>query len=127
MYDAPFFYLVRFWVDPKAEDRVIAWLKGGHMAEVVAIPGYLWANCIKLDEIDSLGWSGYANIYALESRAALEAYMANPIREKFARENAAFAGALRTERSWGATAIALAGASAAPQRRTPARGTPARA
>ncbi len=31
-----FFLVVRFWVAPGAEARVIGWLDGGHMAEVVA-------------------------------------------------------------------------------------------
>jgi hypothetical protein len=29
-----FFLVVRFWVAPEAEARLIGWLDGGHMAEV---------------------------------------------------------------------------------------------
>jgi hypothetical protein len=102
MPDAGYLYIVRYWVAPEAEARLLAWLDGGHTAEVVAQPGFLWARRVRLEEVDSLGWRGFCSIYGLESKAALEAYFVNPIREKFAREGAAFAGAMRAERSWGA-------------------------
>jgi hypothetical protein len=101
MLDAPYHYIVRFWVAPAAEVRLLSWLDGGHTAEVVSQPGFLWARRIRLDETDSLGWRAFTTIYGLESRAALEAYFKNPIREKFAREQAAFADVMRAERSWG--------------------------
>ncbi len=102
MLDAGYFYIVRFWVAPEAEARLLAWLDGGHTAEVVAQPGFLWARRIRLEETDSLGWRAFASIYGLESKAALDAYFKNPVREKFAREQAPFAGVMRAERSWGA-------------------------
>ena len=37
-----FFLVVRFWVAPEAEAQVRAWLEGGHVAEVVSQPGFLW-------------------------------------------------------------------------------------
>lgn len=102
MLDAPCYYIVRFWVAPAAEARLLAWLDGGHTAEVVAQPGFLWARRIRLEETDALGWRAFCSIYGLESKAALDAYFKNPIREKFAREQTAFAGVMRAERSWGA-------------------------
>ncbi len=100
--NAAYFYIVRYWVTPEAEARLLAWLDGGHTAEVVAQPGFLWARRARLEETDSLGWRAFTTLYGLESKAALDAYFANPIREKFAREGAAFADVMRSERSWGA-------------------------
>ncbi len=100
--NAAYFYIVRYWVTPEAEARLLAWLDGGHTAEVVAQPGFLWARRVRLEETDSLGWRAFTTIYGLESKAALDAYFKNPIREKFAREGAAFADVMRSERSWGA-------------------------
>ncbi|HEY7609588.1 MAG TPA: hypothetical protein VIF14_10190 [Alphaproteobacteria bacterium] len=102
MLDAAYHYIVRYWVAPAAEARVLAWLDGGHTAEVAAQPGFLWARRIRLEEVDVLGWRAFTTVYGLESKAALDAYFKNPIREKFAREQAAFADVLRVERSWGA-------------------------
>lgn len=95
-------YIVRYWIAPAAEARVLAWLDGGHTAEMVALPGFLGARRLRLEETDSLGWRAFATIYSLESKAALDAYFKNPIRERFSREAAAFSGVLRSERSWGA-------------------------
>ena len=97
-----YFYIVRIWVAPEAEARLLAWLDGGHTAEVAAQPGFVSAKRLRLAETDSLGWRAFTTIYQLESKAALDAYFKNPIREKFVREQAAFGAALRVERSWGA-------------------------
>lgn len=98
----PYHYLVRYWIAPEAEVRVLAWLDGGHTAEMAALPGFLSARRLRLEETDSLGWRAFCTIYTLESKTALDAYFANPIRERFKREAAAFAGVLRSERMWGA-------------------------
>ncbi|NJM35727.1 MAG: hypothetical protein HC850_14680 [Rhodomicrobium sp.] len=50
----------------------------------------------------SLGNGPSADASGRDEEAALDAYFANPIREKFMREGAAFADAMRSERSWGA-------------------------
>ena len=98
----PVCYFVRFWVDPKIEQQAMAWIgAGGHMAEVCSQPGFLWGRCVRLDEVDSLGWQAYANIYYVESRAALDTYFKSPMQEKFARERAPFAAGMRFERSTG--------------------------
>jgi hypothetical protein len=34
MKDAGYFLVVRFWVSPEAEAKVMRWLDGGHMNEV---------------------------------------------------------------------------------------------
>jgi hypothetical protein len=39
--DAPYFYIVKFWVHPDGHKSVLDWLDRGHMAEVVAQPGFL--------------------------------------------------------------------------------------
>lgn len=99
--DAAYFYIVRYWIAPGAEARVLAYLDGRHTAEMAALPGFRSARRVRFEEVDSLGWCGFATIYALDSKAALDAYFANPIRARFAQEQAAFAGVLRVERSWG--------------------------
>lgn len=100
--NAAYFYVVRYWIAPEAEARVIAWTDGGHMAEVAAHPGFRWARRVRLEEVDSLGWRAFTNFYGLDSKAALDGYFASPIREKIGREQAAFADVMRSERSWGA-------------------------
>jgi hypothetical protein len=96
MKQARFFLIVRFSVEPHAEAQALAWLDGGHIAEVVAQPGFLWSQRIRLDA------GGFMMIYGLESRAAFEAYEANAVlKAKFARERAPFEKYMRIERSTG--------------------------
>jgi antibiotic biosynthesis monooxygenase (ABM) superfamily enzyme len=99
--DAPHVHIVRFWVAPEGEAQVLAWLDGKHAAELVARPDHLWARRIRLAETDSLGWRAHYELYGLESKTALDAYLKDPVRERFAREQIPFAGALRVERSRG--------------------------
>jgi hypothetical protein len=94
-------YVVRYWIAPAAEEKVLAWIDGGHTRDVVNCPGFLWAQRVRLEEVDALGWRAFANIYGLESRAALDAYFKLPIGETFRREAAAFKEVLRSERMWG--------------------------
>ncbi|MGH7003788.1 MAG: DUF4286 family protein [Alphaproteobacteria bacterium] len=100
--EAAYHYVVRYWIAPAAEAHVLAWLDGGHTAEMAALPGFLGARRVRLAETDALGWHAFCTIYALESKAALDAYFKNPIRQRFDREAASFAGVLRAERIWGA-------------------------
>lgn len=102
MPESSYHYIVRYWVAPTAEARVLAWLDGGHTAEMAALPGFLSARRVRLAEVDALGWRAFCTIYAIESKAALDAYFKSPIRDKFGREAAAFADMMRVERSWGA-------------------------
>lgn len=99
--DAPHFHIVRFWVAPEGEAQVLAWLDGKHAGELVARPDHLWAERIRLEETDALGWRAFYAIYGLESKAALDAYLKDPVRERFTREQIPFAGALRVARSRG--------------------------
>ena len=82
---------------------LLAWLDGGHIAEVVSQPGFRWAKRYRLEQDAEDGWHAYAMIYGVDSKTALEAYFVNPIHEKFKRENARFTASLRTDRMWGAT------------------------
>jgi hypothetical protein len=95
-------YIVRYWIAPGAEAEVLAYLDGGHTAEMAALPGFLWARRVRFETVDSLGWRAFATVYGLESDAALDAYFANPVRARFAREQGRFAGVMRVERSRGA-------------------------
>jgi hypothetical protein len=95
-----FFLVVRFWVAPEAEAQVLAWLEGGHVAEVVSQPGFLWCKRITLQPKD--GWPGYSMIYGIASRAAFEAYNGNAkLMAKFAAERAPFADRMRIDRFFG--------------------------
>jgi hypothetical protein len=93
MREAKFFLVVRFSIDPEAEAQVMRWLDGGHVAEVLRQPGFLWCKRIKLDG------GGHMMLYGIESRAAFEAYEANTaLKTKFARERAPFEKHMRIER-----------------------------
>lgn len=104
--DAPYFHILRFWTAPTAEARVLDWLDGKHAGELVARPDHLWAQRIRLAETDSLGWRAFYALYGIEAKAALDAYLEDPVRERFRREQAPFAGAMHVERSRGAAEYA---------------------
>ncbi len=74
----PIVYPVKFWVKPGGQKKVFEWLDGGHLQDVVAQPGFLWASRYKLTEPDKDGWPAYAMIYGVKSWEALRAYLANP-------------------------------------------------
>jgi hypothetical protein len=99
--NAPFVYIVRFWIHPESHDRVMAWLEDGHMAEVVSQPGFLWVRRVRLATSSDDGWSAHMMIYGLASQASLERYFASPFPAKFAAERAPFEHHLRMERDWG--------------------------
>ena len=96
MKEARFFLAVRFVIEPAAEAPVLAWLDGGHVAEVLRQPGFLWCRRIKVDA------GGYLMLYGIESRAAFDKYEANTeLKAKFARERAPFEKHMRIERFTG--------------------------
>ena len=96
-----FFLVVRFWVAPEAEARLIGWLDGGHMAEVAAQPGFLWGKRIQT-ETNSEGWNGYSMIYAIESKKAFERYEKNTsLKAKFAKQRAPFEKHMKIDRFCG--------------------------
>jgi hypothetical protein len=93
MKEAKFFLVVRFSIAPEAVAKVMRWLDGGHVAEVLRTPGFLWCKRIKTDD------GGYVMLYGIESRAAFEAYEANSdLKAKFASERAPFEKHMRIER-----------------------------
>lgn len=93
MKEASFFLVVRFTVEPQAEAQLMQWLDGGHVAEVLRQPGFLWSRRLRL------GAHEFAMLYGIESRAAFEAYEANAaLKAKFARERAPFEKHMRIER-----------------------------
>ena len=99
MNEASFFLVVRFWIAPGGEAQVMKWLEGGHVAEVMRQPGFLWMRRLKMAEKDATGWSAHAMLYAIESRGHYERYMADQaLHDKFARERKPFAAKLRIER-----------------------------
>ena len=95
MKDARYFLAVRFTIDPKAEAQVLRWLDGGHAAEVVRQPGFLWCRRIK-------GNGGFMMLYGIESKAAFDAYENNhSLKKKFADERAPFEKHMKIERFHG--------------------------
>jgi uncharacterized protein DUF4286 len=105
MNEPGFFLLVRFWVAPQAEQTVLRWLDGGHVAELLRRPGFLWCKRIRLTEKSADGWAGYSMIYAIDSKESFDAYEADQaLKQKFARERKPFEAQLRIERVAGQVA-----------------------
>lgn len=102
MIDAPYLYIVKFWVHPDSLETVMNWLDGCHMGEVVAQPGFLFVRRVKLEQNSPDGWSAHMMIYGLESRAALQDYFNSAAPTKFAQERKPFEHHLRMERDFGA-------------------------
>lgn len=108
MKDPGFFLLVRFWIAPGAEARVLGWLEGGHVAEVLSQPGFLWCRRVALSDVDASGWRGYAMVYGIASKRDFDVYSANKaLSAKFAREREPFAKDLKIERLVGEVDFAL--------------------
>lgn len=106
MRDADAIYIVRFWIKPGAEEKVLGWLDNGHIGDVVALPGFLWARRCPLEESSEDGWSAHAMIYGLESMDRLRDYMASDAAKGFAkeREELGIDQLIRTDRSFGPVA-----------------------
>ncbi len=106
--EAPVMYVVRFWVNPAGHREVFEWLDGGHAAEVISQPGFLFFKRIKLDQKGDEGWDSYLMLYGLESRIALDNYFANAaLHVKFNQQRAPFIQHLRMDRAWGDLESAL--------------------
>jgi len=101
--DAPVVFIVRFWIKPGSEDAVLAWLDGGHIAEVVGEPGFLWARRYRLDSESDDGWPAHVMIYGLASPEDLQNYFIGEAPKRFARQRAELGldELLRVERDWG--------------------------
>jgi len=96
MNEANFLLIVRFSIEAGHEAPVLRWLDGGHVAEVLSQPGFLWCRRIKVDN------GGHLMLYGIESRTAFERYEANQdLKAKFARERAPFEKHMRIERITG--------------------------
>ena len=101
--DAPAIYLVRFWVKPGGEQKVIDWLDKTHLADVVSQPGFHWAKRYRLLQDDADGWSAHAMIYGVDSVDALEAYFASDATKRYAQEriDLGINDLLKIDRNWG--------------------------
>lgn len=95
------FYSVKVWVDPERGEDYIAWLTGGHVAEVAGEPGVLWAHLARMDEVAEDGWIGFQAAYGFESRAAFDAYQNGELNKSFAPAWQKYAGLFRIERAIG--------------------------
>ena len=100
--DAPFVYVVQFWLHPDGAAAILHWLDSKHMAEVVAQPGFRSLRRVRFDQDSEDGWHAYMMIYGLDSREALQSYFDSPAPQQYAQERKPFEHHLRTERAWGA-------------------------
>ena len=106
MQEASAISIVRFWIKPGAEEKVLGWLDGGHMQDVVALPGFLWSRRVELEETAEDGWSAHAMVYGLESMDHLRTYMTSDAAKGFAQEriDLGIDPLIRTDRSFGPVA-----------------------
>ena len=100
MNEPGFFLVVRFWVAPQSEPALMRWLDGGHVAEVLRQPGFLWCTRIRLEKAAD-GWSGYAQIYGIASQKDFDAYNSGALMQKFKQERAPFEKDMRIDRFFG--------------------------
>jgi antibiotic biosynthesis monooxygenase (ABM) superfamily enzyme len=98
MIEADVLYVVRFWVEGEATERILNWLRSKHLAEVLAEPGFLSAELCDLQERDDAGWKAYFILYRLSSVETFKAYMKSDAKNRFNREQAEYADILRAER-----------------------------
>src|SRR5437016_14595352 len=103
--------MLRAWARPARGERYFRWLEEKHMAEVARDTGYLVSQRCRLEHGDERGWLGYLLIYGLESREALERYLASPARERFCRELEPLGDVQRAERFYGTVDLRLEAAS----------------
>lgn len=103
MKEAKYFLVVRFAIEPQAEAKVLRWLEGGHVAEVLSQPGFLWCRRVKGAEKGA-----YAMIYGIESRRAFDAYESNKeLKNRFAAERAPFEKHMKIDRFHGEVDFSL--------------------
>lgn len=102
-------YIVQFWTKPDGGEKVIAWLNGMHLGDVVAQPGFIWARMFTMEQTDDDGWPAYMMMYGLESRQALEDYFNSdaPIRYAKERQELGLDELLRVDRYIGTPGIYL--------------------
>ena len=107
MNEAKYFLVVRFWIAPGGTEQVMRWLEGGHLAEVLRQPGFLWVRRLKIAETDATGWAAHAMIYGIRSKDDYDRYMANhALHTRFAKEREPFSTRLRIERFAGEVDLA---------------------
>jgi hypothetical protein len=102
MKEAQYFLAVRFAIEPQAEAQVLRWLDGGHAAEVLKQPGFLWCRRIKGEN------GSYMMLYGIESKAAFLSYENNlSLKKQFADERAPFEKHMKIDRFHGEVALSL--------------------
>lgn len=102
MNEARYFLAVRFHIEPQAEAQVIAWLDGGHAAEVCKQPGFLWCRRLKGEN------HTYMMLYGIQSKAAFLSYENNfSLKQKFADERAPFEKHMKIDRFHGEVALSV--------------------
>ena len=100
-------YMVRFWVSPEEGKPFLDWLNGGHIAEVVREPGFLWARQYQLEGLDENGWRAHITVYGVDTLESFKNYLNSRARERFMQESEQFKGLFRAERLSGPVDVDL--------------------
>ena len=68
--ESPYLFAVRCWTHPDTTAEMIAWLDGGHLAEVASQPGFLSAKRYRLAQDADDGWHAHLMLYAVEFKGS---------------------------------------------------------
>lgn len=116
--EAPVHYFVRSWYSPDGGEKYLQWLEKKHLAEMIAIPGILWARRVDLEQVDDKGWESLLLVYGFESRKALSAYLESPKRNQFWRDLEPLKDIHYSERFFGKATAVLDNKTSAQSERT---------
>lgn len=91
-------FFFNLWVDPAAGPAIEKYAtEDGHIAEVVAQPGFLWGSYLDYGEEDERGWKRIATVYGVESRAALDRFLVSDEMKKYAEQRREYEPYMRIE------------------------------
>lgn len=90
-------FIFHLWVDPAAYPDIHRYAADGHLAEVVDHPGFRWGCEIDFGEVDADGWRRIATVYGVETRAALDAFLASDDFQRYAEQRRPYERYIRHE------------------------------
>jgi hypothetical protein len=79
-------FIFHLWVEPEAYPRIHRYAAEGHVAEVVDHPGFRWGCEIDFGETDAQGWKRIATVYGVETRTALDDFLASDDFKSYAEQ-----------------------------------------
>lgn len=91
--------IYKMWVAPEGVHLVKQYgIDDGHIAEVVAKPGFHWARLLDLQEVDEHGWKALVCIYCVDSRDVLTEFLeSDDFKFKYPAERKDFEKYIRAE------------------------------